>query len=222
MRLREWLTRLFFEWGAPLYARKLAWGPESALRDEFVAFLPAADGFHVLDVGCGPGYVARGLTARGAHVIAVDRSRRMVRWAARSAQRTGTNGLCFGVAQAERLPFPDRTFHLTLATTVLYLLPDPRTGLSEMLRVTRTGGWVATLDPAVTMNVQSMRAYAARQRLNPTETRQLVQWARAAHWYGGFSEEKVTGLYRGLGFADITLEHQLDDLVFFVRGRVPG
>ncbi|MFQ5926712.1 MAG: class I SAM-dependent methyltransferase [Terriglobia bacterium] len=221
MSLRDSLTRYFFEWGAWLYARKLSWGPEWRLREEFVNFLPAADGRSVLDVGCGPGYVARSLAARGARVIGVDRSRRMARWAARAAQHAGVDDLRFGVAAAECLPFPAGSFDLTLATTVLYLLRDARAGLAEMLRVTRPGGWVATLDPAANLTVETMRAYAAREGLNQHERRQLLRWAHAAQWYGGFSEEKVAGLYRGLHFAEVTLERQLGNLVVFARGRVP-
>ncbi|MFQ5817225.1 MAG: class I SAM-dependent methyltransferase [Terriglobia bacterium] len=220
--MRDLLTQVFFEWGARLYARKLSWGPEWRLREQFVEFLPMAHGMSALDVGCGPGYVARSLAARGARVIAVDRSRRMARWAARTARRAGVDGVRFGVAVAERLPFPDRSFDLTLATTVLYLLPEARTGLGEMLRVTRVGGWVATLDPAATLNVETMRAYAAHAALNRRERRQLLLWAHAAQWYGGFTEEKVVRLYRGLGFEEVTLAGCLGNLVVFTRGRVPG
>lgn len=222
MRLRDWLTHSFFEWGAPLYAHKLSWGPEAALRQEFVEFLPGVAGACVLDVGCGPGYLARDLAARGARVVAVDRSRRMVRWASHAVRELATNGLRFGVAQAERLPFPGRSFDLTVATTVLYLLPDARATLAEMLRVTRPGGWVASLDPAATMNVETMRVYASHQGLNRRDTCQLVLWARAVQWYGGFSEEEIAAHYRGLGFEEVTLNRRLGNLVVFVRGRVPG
>lgn len=222
MGLRDWLTRLFFEWGSELYARKLSWGPEWKLREEFVAFLPVGAGVWALDVGCGPGYVARQLAAGGNRVVGVDRSYRMVGWAARAARQAGSNGLRFGVAQAESLPFPDRVFDLTVATTVLYLLPDRVAGLREMVRVTRPGGWVATLDPSAKMSAARMRAYAEQARLHRREKRQLLQWAYAAQLYGGFTEDEIARIYRHLGCEDVTLEHRLAGLVLFVRGRVPA
>jgi len=220
MPLREWLTELFFEWGAPLYARKLAWGPEARLREQFVDFLPLSPGACVLDVGCGPAHVARRLVGRGAQVVAVDRSRRMLRWARRAHVQAGTNGIRFTAAAAEHLPFPPARFDLTFATTVLYLLPNKQAALAEMRRVTRPGGWVATLDPAAALTVEKMRTYARTARLNPRETRQLVQWAYAAQWYGGFQQEELAGLYGSLGFENTIVEQRLNDLVLFACGRV--
>ncbi len=222
MPLREWLTELFFDWGAPLYARKLAWGPEARLREQFVDFLPLSPGACVLDVGCGPAHVARRLVGRGAEVVAIDRSWRMVRWGRRAHLQPGTNGPRFAAAAAEHLPFPVAWFDLTFATTVLYLLPNKQAALAEMRRVTRPGGWVATLDPAAALTVEKMRAYARSARLAPRETRQLVQWAHAAQWYGGFRQEGLVGLYDSLGFENTVVERRLDDLVLFARGRVPA
>ena len=46
-------------------------------------------------------------------------------------------------APAERLPFPDEGFDVTLAQLVVHFMTDPVAGLREMARVTRPGGVVA-------------------------------------------------------------------------------
>src|ERR1700675_3348970 len=86
-QVREWFRdpfkRLLFELGAGYYARKLATGPEADLRREFLQSLqlPISGNGHgtisVLDVGCGPGHVARALARSGYDVPAVDRRARL-------------------------------------------------------------------------------------------------------------------------------------------------
>lgn len=45
---------------------------------------------------------------------------------------------------AEQIPFPDGSFDVTLAQLVVHFMTDPVAGLTEMARVTRPGGRVAT------------------------------------------------------------------------------
>ncbi len=52
-------------------------------------------------------------------------------------------GVDVRVAAAERLPFADDEFDAALAQLVVHFMSDPVAGLSEMARVTRTGGVVA-------------------------------------------------------------------------------
>jgi len=49
------------------------------------------------------------------------------------------------------MPFPDNTFDLTVAQTVLQHLAEPEKALDEMVRVTRPGGCVAVCDLAAGM-----------------------------------------------------------------------
>ena len=96
--LRDPFKRMLFEVGAGYYARKLACGPEADIRREFVNSLrlpPSGNGhgtLRVLDVGCGPGHVARELAQSGHEVTAVDRSRSLLRIARRLARREGAGG----------------------------------------------------------------------------------------------------------------------------------
>lgn len=53
----------------------------------------------------------------------------------------------FEVADAEHLPFPDRSFDRILVTCVLHHLPNPERALEEMRRVVRPGGVVSITLP---------------------------------------------------------------------------
>jgi len=219
---QDWLKRLLFEVAAGWYARKLATGPEADLRREFADFLSPAPGVAALDVGCGPGHLARLLAARGCRVAAVDRSWRLLRFACRLAAAEGL-AVEFRRGSAERLPFADGSFDLTLATTVIYFVRDAGAVLREMVRVTRPGGVVATLDPAAAMNVASVRACCARRGFDRTDSRKLLIWARAAESFNQrFTEPELRGLLEGAGLAQLHLERRMDGLVWFTKAVKPS
>ncbi len=217
----DWLRWLLFELGAGYYARKLATGPEADLRREFAEFLAPAPGTRVLDVGCGPGHLARHLARAGCQVTGVDRGWRLLRIARRLAGREGVV-VRLERASAERLPFADAVFDLTMATTVVYWVARPEPVVREMVRVTRPGGTLATLDPHTSMSVAAVHAYCERSRLNRQDSRKLVAWAHASEHSRRFTEEELRSLLMGAGLTELHLERRMAGLVWFARGRVPG
>jgi len=107
------------------------------LAPRFVEFAGLATGERVLDVGCGPGALTLELTRRlGPDAVwAVDPSEPFV-----EAAQTRLVGVQVSRADAETLPFADRTFDAALAQLVVHFMTDPVLGLREMSRVTREGG----------------------------------------------------------------------------------
>lgn len=89
----------------------------------------------VLDVGCGPGVYLEKLRDSAGQVVGVDLSHGMVA----EAQRISPD-VC--VADAENLPFKDSTFDTTLSIHMLYHVPGISHAVSELRRVTKTGGTV--------------------------------------------------------------------------------
>jgi ubiquinone/menaquinone biosynthesis C-methylase UbiE len=216
---------LLFELGAGYYTEKLAAGPESALRAEFADWLAPSAGLRVLDVGCGPGHLARLLARRGCRVTGVDRGWRLLRlarrWAARDPE-TAALPVAFHRATGENLPFPDNTFDLTLATTVIYFVDQPHAVLREIVRVTRPGGTVATLDPHASMNRRSIRDYCERRQLDRRDTRKLIAWAIASERCLRFQEHELRAMLVGAGLDSLELERRMAGLVWFARGRKPN
>jgi len=97
------------------------------------------EGLRILDVGCGDGVLAVELSRRGADVAGVDASEAMV---AAAKARAGAENLPVGFeqAQADALPFPDETFDVVTAVTVLCFIDDADRAMREMVRVLKPGG----------------------------------------------------------------------------------
>jgi SAM-dependent methyltransferase len=125
-----------WERAAPLYED--AW---SGLTRQFVA--PLLDlvrigaGQRVVDIACGPGYVAQEAARRGAEVVGIDFAPAMVRVATARCP-----GLCFQRGDAECLEAPDRSYDAALINFGLMHFARPPRALAEARRVLRAGGWL--------------------------------------------------------------------------------
>ncbi len=119
----------------------LSLGQDPLWRRFLVSRLPA-DGGHVLDVATGTGLVAAELRQRGFRVTGVDQSAEMLAY----ARRRFGDRVELVEASAEQLPFADASFdHLTF-TYLLRYVDDPGTTLTELARVVRPGGSLASLE----------------------------------------------------------------------------
>jgi len=118
--------------------------------EEAAAFLlpELRSGMRLLDVGCGPGSITRGLAERLAPglVVGVDLSRETLAAARQDAAARGLTNLQYEEGSVYQLPFPDASFDVAYAHQVFQHLREPETALREMLRVVRSGGLVAVRD----------------------------------------------------------------------------
>jgi len=92
----------------------------------------------MLDIACGPGFVASKGKARGALATGVDFSPAMLAMA-RSLNAT----LRFDEANAEALPYADASFDAVVANFGIHHVPRPILALREAFRVLCTDGRVA-------------------------------------------------------------------------------
>jgi ubiquinone/menaquinone biosynthesis C-methylase UbiE len=137
-------------------------------------------GQRIVDVGCGPGALTAELVRRlgAGSVAAVDPSTPFV-----EAALDRHPGVDVREATAEHLPFPDASFDAALAQLVVHFMADPVAGLTEMARVTRSGGVVAACvwDHAGSQGPLSVFWQAAR-RLDPeVEDESNLAGARKGH-----------------------------------------
>jgi len=111
--------------------------------ETFLGWLDLPGGLRCLDVGCGNGAFTEVLVARcaPATVMALDPSEDQIAYA---RQRPGAELAEFRVGDAQALPFGDGSFDAALMALVIAFLPDPAKAVTEMVRVVRPGGWIAT------------------------------------------------------------------------------
>lgn len=155
--------------------------------DERAALLPLLgplQGKRVLDAGAGDGRLAVELVAAGARVVALDASVAMLREASRRRVPEGGALLPVG-GRLEALPFPDATFDLVVAMTVLCFVEDPSAALRELARVVLPGGRV------VLGELGRWSAWATVRRLRGFLGHPL--WRRAHFWTPGELEDVIRG-----------------------------
>ncbi len=129
--------------GPEVYARwrasELGALTERLERNVVLEHIGRVDGKSVLDIGCGDGDLAIELWRRGAQVVGIDASERMIAAAKDRATREHAP-VQFEVASAASLPFPDQHFDLVAAVTILCFVAEPVPVFREIARVLHPGG----------------------------------------------------------------------------------
>jgi len=102
----------------------------------------------VLDVAAGTAGVSLQIAARtGARVIGLDLTEQMLRQGAANIAAAGTGGrVRLVTARAEQIPLPDASVDALTFTYLLRYVSDPQATLTELARVVRPGGTVASLE----------------------------------------------------------------------------
>ena len=178
-------------------AELLSFGQNGRWRREMVDHIVPAPGALVLDVASGTAGVAIQLARRtGARVIGADLTPQMLRRGKANVAAAGLGkqiGLVAG--RAEQLPFGDASFDSLTFTYLLRYVDDPQATLSELARVVKPGGLVASLEFCVPPSLPWRAAWWLY-------TRTLLPLGGLAaggrYWYGvgRFLGPNISGHYR--------------------------
>jgi demethylmenaquinone methyltransferase/2-methoxy-6-polyprenyl-1,4-benzoquinol methylase len=125
-----------------LVNRLLSFGLDRRWRVAAAEVANVRPGDTVLDLGTGTGDLGLLLRQRGADVVGIDLSHRML--IAASAKARSLLTVVEGTAY--RLPFPDSTFQAVVSGFVLRNLDDLPAAFAEIARVLTPGGRVALVD----------------------------------------------------------------------------
>jgi demethylmenaquinone methyltransferase/2-methoxy-6-polyprenyl-1,4-benzoquinol methylase len=133
-----------------LITRLLSYGQDRRWKRHLVALAGVDRTTRALDLATGTGDIALALSARGAHVVGLDITPRMIeiardkRDAANRDRRGGALQLLVGDMGA--LPFANSSFDLVTTGYGLRNVPDLSAAIAEIGRVLKPGGRVLSLD----------------------------------------------------------------------------
>jgi ubiquinone/menaquinone biosynthesis C-methylase UbiE len=138
------------------------------------AVAPAPES-RLLEVACGPGYLALAFAARCREVIGLDLTEAPLAIAEHKRRQRGLTNVRFQLGDADRLPFADNEFDIVVCRFAFHHFEEPGRVLREMARVCRPQGKVAVED-LVTSEHRARGDYQNRfERLrDPSHTRALA------------------------------------------------
>jgi len=117
-----------------------------AVTDTIIQVAQVTPGTTVLDLASGTGEPALSISevvGLNGHVTATDLVPQMLEVAEENALQRGITNITFQQADAESLPFPDRTFDVVTCRFGVMFFPNIGQALREIHRVVRPGGRVA-------------------------------------------------------------------------------
>jgi demethylmenaquinone methyltransferase/2-methoxy-6-polyprenyl-1,4-benzoquinol methylase len=201
LRLFEGLPRRYDLAGAVL-----SFGQDPRWRRAMVSRVDAAPDERVLDVATGTGMVATALVRRyRCSVVGLDQSPEMLSGA--QAKLDADPRLAERIelvrGEAESLPFGDREFDHLAFTYLLRYVDDPGAALSELARVVKPGGRIASLEFMLPPNPVARSLWQLYTRAFMPVLGRLI----SRDWYevGRFLGPSISDLYRRL-----PLDRQLD------------
>jgi SAM-dependent methyltransferase len=198
-----------------------------AVARQFLAWLGMPSGGRWLDVGCGTGALSEtilGLTLPS-EVVGVDPSADYIAYARSHVLDLRAH---FDVGDARALPFAVGAFDGVVSGLVLNFVPDPAAAVTEMARVARPGGTVATYVWDYSGGMELMRRFwDAAVALDPA-ARDLDEGRR----FGAICRPEIlASLFRGVGLRRVetcavdvpTLFRDFDDYwTPFLGGQGPA
>ena len=127
-----------------LITRLLSFGRDRHWKLRLAALAAPREGVRALDLACGTGDIAFELARRGARVVGLDITHRMLQLAHRKAR--GGTPVHFVTGDMMALPFPDGSFDLVTTGYGIRNVPRIEPALAEIGRVLRPGGLILSLD----------------------------------------------------------------------------
>ncbi len=168
-------------------------------------------GEHILDVAAGNGNASLAAARRGAQVTAADYVPALLEGTRARAMAEGLS-IETKEADAEALPFADKSFGAVLSTFGVMFAPNQEQSASELVRVCRNGGRIGLTNWTPTGFVGQMFKVVGRYVASPAGLRSPLEWGtedRLTELLGD-SVTKLTLRRKEFVFRYRSAEHWLD------------
>lgn len=173
---------------ADAYAAQSGTKPHNAYyeRPATTSLIEGVDSKNVLDAGCGTGFYSKWLLDRGARVVAVDASEKML---SHARKLTDNRAIYYHANMDEALSFLDAgSFDGILSALAVGYVRDQNALFSEFRRLLRDGGWFifSTEHPFFSYRYFKLENYFETQEVS-------------CYWTGFGKEVCMPGYYHSLG-----------------------
>jgi ubiquinone/menaquinone biosynthesis C-methylase UbiE len=161
-------------------------------------------GHYVLDVGCGAGIdtipLAHIVGPTG-RVVGIDYDTEMISTARQRAEEADVQSwVQHDRGDATALPYENDSFDRVRSERVFQHVADPTPVLAEMIRVTKSGGWVVVADT----DHSSISIDCADRAIIDIEWR--LRRCHAEKHLNGYAGRQLYRLFKNAGFSDIIVE----------------
>jgi ubiquinone/menaquinone biosynthesis C-methylase UbiE len=205
--------------------------PENQLRvsmiiKKLVALLPNNKENHLLDIGCGTGFIISIAHSHFKEIYGIDITDEMM-----SEIDLSPGNIALKNAAAEALPFQDRKFDMVTAYSFLDHVLDYEMVLKEVYRVLKNGGiFYADLNPnAGYLQLMEKISVGEYNHLPPLIAREINGALHNGNYYKdkfnidaellrlaepiksyskGFDQQTIEDLAKEIGFSKVTVEHE--------------
>lgn len=172
------------------------------VKERSYTLMQIQPGYKVLDVGCGSGIDTISLAAlvnSTGQVVGVDYDPAMIAQAEQCAENAGvTAWVKHEQADVASLPFKPDSFDSSRSERLFQHLQNPEQALSEMTRVTKSGGWIVVLDTDWgTLSVDTPEVDIERR---------LARIRAERHLNNGYAGRQLYRLLKRQRLANITVE----------------
>jgi SAM-dependent methyltransferase len=145
------------------------------LHSEAIDKLPTGKDKKWVDVGCGPGLLARLAAAKGYDTTGIDADPFMIREAKKIAQEENSSAH-FEIGDIFRIP--PQSADIVSASSLLAALDDKIGGFQALLKAVKSGGILLIIEPTDRMTPQAVDVFI-RSGMHGKRMSGLRLWARA-------------------------------------------
>jgi ubiquinone/menaquinone biosynthesis C-methylase UbiE len=135
---KEQVQRVFTESAQQFTALKAS--ADRASHDAMIRLAKPQPSDRVLEIACGPGFVALLFAERVREVVGLDLTEALLEQARQRQRELGLHNVQFVQGDAEQLPFPDGAFTIVACHKAFHHFTNPRKVLEEISRVLAQGG----------------------------------------------------------------------------------
>jgi ubiquinone/menaquinone biosynthesis C-methylase UbiE len=184
-------------------------------KQKSYALMQIKAGHKVLDVGCGSGFDTVNLSSlvqASGQVIGIDFDEEMIIRADKYAEAAGVKDrVLHRYADALQLPFETNVFDSCRSERLFQHLVEPERALSEMVRVTKPGGWIVVMD--------TDWGTLSADTTEPDIANKLWHFKATNLENNGFSGRKLYRLFKQQGLMGIIVEPYVNYATDYSFGR---